>query len=846
MSFSKCFDNTPVCYTKPIDSLKNWNDHFFWVDSFVWPAIYPWHIAKTIFRDPPPQPTDFNANHYATLVAHPASFWKFPEPFLCLIKTSYYYTFDQDTYPSFGDNHDEEMNLTAFIHVLDPTKVKVVEKNRAKDEPKLLDTTLRRVVLLLPVALARSEAALKASVDKLFDEGGSRNQEDSATGDEGNNIVFGADLENVAAETVVAKKPTRYRKKRQAATDASGSTHPAKKLREDYGTSGGIATSGKSPSIIKELFERSVLNAEIGVVAITTLPFVTSSIFATPEHSSHHSSNNASEVEADSIIRSVDPPVMTEAVTTTDTAVVSSHLFLSVTADITSKIRPNTFLDSSSTDTLKPDVASASQRPSKELSLGSRKMIKILLGNSLTTWLLRRRTEYSHSERKRLEDECGKQAGLLKSKDDEIKILKAKLLRKETEATEAVRLHAQVTTTETAEKVHAEELDSLKQKNADLRAEKDSLTARVMDLRSFVSAKNLKLKDANAVVTSLKSQNDSLVAQVHALEVTCSGLRDQIPTYERLKEQFEEFQDVQMRMVGDKLAKLEVDLSEMALHLEEKFYPHLLTTIAGRRWLLTHGLQLFLTKCLNSSEYLSALGAAISRAIEKGMQDGLAAGIEHGAYGRRLEDLVAYNPSAEEDYNAVLQELRSVDFALLAELKSHKDASVETIMNLLRLESPLVDAPRMSDLQPDEDQLMVPIHRSEDQAVLGSTSLSFALSVSHDRVERIRKNIAEHWSVLAGVYVPLVEPLFVQNLTGATGTSDVLPTVVATTTALSTMFASTSTAPSVSVDDYIITNADNEENVQLNVKEENQGKGGGSAADMVEVEFEKEELGTTP
>ncbi|GJV63346.1 hypothetical protein Tco_1474174 [Tanacetum coccineum] len=776
-----------------------------------------------------------------------------------------------------------EMDLTAFIRVLDPTKVKVVEKNRAKDEPKLLDTTVGRVVPLLPVAPARSEAALEASVDKLFDEGGSRNQEDSATGGDGNNIVFGADLENVAAETVVAKKPACYRKKRQAATDASGSTHPAKKLREDYGTSGGIATSGKSPSVIKELFERSVLNAEIGVAAITTLPFITSSVSATPEReagdftdvitgpnvrtigpserfaissdSSHHSSNNASEAEADSVIRSVDPPVMTEAVTTTDTAVVSSHLFLPVTADITSKIGPNTFLDSSSADTLKPDVAGASQRPGKELSLGSREVDSAILQdvfvprwnvpndallddydtsrefiNHLAPPVLfsqiramdyhqlfteynvgtarqaclnsevRRRTEYSLSERKRLEDECGKQAGLLKSKDDEIKSLKAELLRKETEAAEAVRLRAQVAAAETAEKVRAEELDSLKQKNADLGAEKDSLTARVADLRSFVSAKNLELEDANAAVTSLKSQNDSLVAQVHALE---------------------------MRMVGDKLAKLEVDLSEMALHLEEKFYPHLLTTIAGQRWLLTHG-------------------ATISQAIEKGMQDGLAAGIEHGAYGRILEDLVAYNPSAEEDYNVVLQELRSVDFALLAELKSHKDASVETIMNLLRLESPLVDAPGMSDLQPDEDKLMVPIHRSEDQAVLGSTSLSFALSVSYDRVEQIRKNIMEHQSALAGVYVPLVEPLSVQNLTGATGTSDVLPTAVATTTAWSTTFASASIVLSVSVDDYIIADADNEENVQLNVEEENQGKGEGSAAGMIEVEFEKEELGTTP
>ncbi|GKF93711.1 hypothetical protein Tco_0283411 [Tanacetum coccineum] len=112
-------------------------------------------------------------------------------------------------------------------------------------------------------------------------------------------------------------------------------------------------------------------------------------------------------------------------------------------------------------------------------------------------------------------------------------------------------------------------------------------------------------------------------------------------------------------------------------------------------------------------------------------------------------------------------------------------------MNLLRLESPLVDAPGMSDLQPDVDQLMVPIHR----------------------VERIRKNITEHRSALTGVYVPLVEPLSVQNLTGAAGTSDVLSAAVATTTALSTTFASASTVLFVSVDDYIITDEENEENV---------------------------------
>ncbi|GJW63009.1 hypothetical protein Tco_0114893 [Tanacetum coccineum] len=129
-------------------------------------------------------------------------------------------------------------------------------------------------------------------------------------------------------------------------------------------------------------------------------------------------------------------------------------------------------------------------------------------------------------------------------------------------------------------------------------------------------------------------------------------------------------------------------------------------------------------------------------------------------------------------------------------------------MNLLRLESPLVDAPGMSDLQPDVDQLMVSIHRLEDQAVLGSTSLLFSLSVFRDIVEQIRKNITEHRSALTGVYVPLVEPLSIAALESAAGTSGTVPD---TTTALSLTFASTSTISPISTYDYEIVHADVQE-----------------------------------
>nr|GEY53879.1 hypothetical protein [Tanacetum cinerariifolium] len=162
-----------------------------------------------------------------------------------------------------------------------------------------------------------------------------------------------------------------------------------------------------------------------------------------------------------------------------------------------------------------------------------------------------------------------------------------------------------------------------------------------------------------------------------------------------------------MKEVNEKFDKLCVDFVDMALHLEEKLYPHLLTTIYGRRWLLTHDMELAIDKCLNSTEYLYALEAAIDKAIEKGMEEGLSAGITHGAGGRTLTDVAAYNLF---------------------------DASVEVKMNLLRLEDALTKKLCLVESQPHVDQLMVPIHHSPDQRVVGASVLSISLDVSSSRV----------------------------------------------------------------------------------------------------------------
>ncbi|GKG14892.1 hypothetical protein Tco_0354492, partial [Tanacetum coccineum] len=101
-----------------------------------------------------------------------------------------------------------------------------------------------------------------------------------------------------------------------------------------------------------------------------------------------------------------------------------------------------------------------------------------------------------------------------------------------------------------------------------------------------------------------------------------------------------------------------------------------------------------------SLEYCHALGDAIGCAINKGIQDGLKAGVDHGKAGRDLSVIEAYDPFAESKYIDAVNALGAVDFSMLTELESKKDASMVDLMDSLRLEGPLAEIPEAEDLQP--------------------------------------------------------------------------------------------------------------------------------------------------
>nr|GEX47097.1 hypothetical protein [Tanacetum cinerariifolium] len=746
MSFSKRQGSDAVCYTKPLDSLKGWNDHFFCIDAFACLALFSWHTSKSVSRDVILKSSEFGVEHYATFVAYPAPFHKYPEPFLCLVGMIRNFTLDEYTYPQFLRNDDEEIDLLSFIRTADLTKVRIGERQRNEDELKLLETTVGRVVPLLPVAPARSSSGRHG---------------------------VGIQLVDVVAKTVVEDvaptQPKRQKKRKTKVVDVGEPSHPAKKLRNDHGAPGGPTVSGNS--VIDPAFIRwgctkcrglNIEEAEVDYVVRTSVSIITSATTITPT--------------ADSAVIAKEKLVGSYVFGADSSSAGESHPI------------PGGFSDCTSGDFLIGGIRTVTD-PDSNLRKVYVPQWNVTNGSYLNDGGVCREMvdEFAppkfFAERRRLNSIVEERDALLKANDEEIGSLKMQLVWKEAEAAEAICLRAEASNFEAVEKSLQGEVAALKECNNLLEAEKSGLAVKVADLAASVKVREQEVADLDVVVTSVKLQNDNLVDQGHKLEASSARLQEKVMAYENCLSLLEKFQDDQMREMKEKFNKLDTDLVEMTLHLEERFYPHLLTTISGRRWLITHGLKLAIAKCLNSIKYLSTLGVAISKAVEKGMQDELSAGITHGVEGRVLTDVAAYNPYAEADYLSALQQ----------------DSLAEKL--------------GLTESQPHVDQLMVPIHHSPDQRVVGASALSLSLDVSSFRVRRIKENIAHYRSALCDVFVPLSEPLSVTALTGTKGTSNVTPATAGTTTALFVTLVSTSLIPPISTDDYEITHEESEKSV---------------------------------
>ncbi|GJX21003.1 hypothetical protein Tco_0223680, partial [Tanacetum coccineum] len=615
LSFIKRSDAAPVCYSKPLDSVKNWNDHFFWVDSIVFPLSVSLK-SKILSKDPPPKLSQYESEAREFLRTHTAPFRKFPEPFLCWVGISRYYTLDENSYPTFWDGDEggyilslrlrfcfiviipntfvvilAEMDLFAFIRHSDPTKVRVGERNLADRELKLLKMTEGRTVALDPPATAVSGGS-SDSIDRLFDEGDNAGQEHSAERDDVQEEVIAKD-----ASEVVVEKPQKKRK-RKVIGDASGSALPPKRLRDDH-QSLPFRTGGKSLTALRSIVpDGSIIPSDAirPVVTASVTPTLMSKLWILYSYS-----------EAASLVRSVaDAPVVTVAVTTTIDANVAAG---SKAKDVLREIEH--IGDSASAGRIEADAVtndSVLDDPYVCRDMTDRlaplrylhsyipwTMIIFILSSMLG---LRGRCVWGRSipwkRKNELEDKCAGQANLLSERDTEIAHLKSLLSLKEAEATEVISLCGQLTVLEAADASKSAELRALKEKNFALEGEKNALCERVEALESAAASKEVELTslssqvakltadlsgfqlsrdELNSKVASLESERDCLVTQRSSLK----------SSFEFFKGQVEKMQDEHVGVLIDRFTAIDSDLMKITLHMDAEFYPRYLTTIAGRR-----------------------------------------------------------------------------------------------------------------------------------------------------------------------------------------------------------------------------------------------------------------------
>ncbi|GJV73037.1 hypothetical protein Tco_1493032 [Tanacetum coccineum] len=161
------------------------------------------------------------------------------------------------------------MDLFAFIHRADPTKVRIGERKIKEGHVPLLESTRGRVI---PLAGENEQGDQHDNVEHVgppdLDEGGGdaevgdqTKESDRAAQDEGVNIIADDEI-----QATVVDKPKGTRKKRKAASRAS-SVLPLKNLKEDHNTSVGVgdSTAGKPLATLQGLLDRNTLAVEVGV-----------------------------------------------------------------------------------------------------------------------------------------------------------------------------------------------------------------------------------------------------------------------------------------------------------------------------------------------------------------------------------------------------------------------------------------------------------------------------------------------------------------------------------------------------------------------------------------------------
>ncbi|GJS91433.1 hypothetical protein Tco_0774069 [Tanacetum coccineum] len=616
MSFTKRpGKDTPQCYVKPLDSLKNWNNRFFWVDERVFPTPVAWRSFA--LRDNKPTADSYSEVDVATLDTHRTSFGQQPEDLLCLVGISQNYFFPEDQYPVFLYDNDQVMDLFGLIKNPNP-KVKVGTRPRAAHEVPLLQATAIRVV----------------------------NMEETPT-----------ISTSTGTPSVMEKSPLDFADEDLAAESAATEVPPETNLEQEVLTMG--------PPVNKRCRKRD--RGETGSSAPSKVP-------------------------------------RTKQDTATDTQSVSEPKPLSFAVP-----RP----------TPEPDVAQSSKAAAVEDEDTEKSLSFISMGGPpddiyQPNWGITNSCRLDNPlVCQELVDHiippgCFSEMRHLPSEDF--------LSQYNINIARQVALGSQLRLGfEQESKLLKKSVAKIGRREQKIQVQDD----KIRNLESLIEAESDMKRAAEAKNETLTKEVEDLYAHFSKLQVDSEQLTQQVATLqahvtgeEKIKAAFEEFKQLEDKRVEQRCAEMDARLDALSIDFDEELYPHMLTAIAGRRWMIGHGLRLTVMKCAESIELRQAFADVVTAGIAKGLSDGLKDGVEHGKAGLDLASLEGHDPKADEKFTAALQALKDLKYPLVDELEQLKDAPIDCIMASLHLESDTGEdaPPEVRSLGLCTSQLKIPVY----------------------------------------------------------------------------------------------------------------------------------------
>nr|GFA05872.1 transposase (putative), gypsy type [Tanacetum cinerariifolium] len=574
--------NTPQCYTKPLDSLKNWNNRFFWVDERLFPTVVDWRT--NVSKDGMPVNGTYSVKVVRALDTHRTPIQKQPEMLLCLVGISRKYYLGDEVYPTFHYDDDRAIDLFSLIRAPNPTKVKTGSRPRAPHEVPLLTLTASRVIEMDEPAVATDSSGVSSAIEK--------SPLDFAHED-------GASDQGTA--TPEMPPPEDSCKRGHDRVDANA---PPMSLRRDHADLRPLGSShgGKSLAAMQLCLASNVFVSE-GAHANVSDPDLLSFTNAP----SHHPVDVAQS--SPGVVAAEDPESENAS---SSTEVGSPGSVYGLEWGVTN----GNLLDThEACQDLVDHVA-----PSGYFSELRHMLNEDFLGQYNVN--LARQVALGSQLRLRFEQE-------------------AKLQRKS--VAQVARRDKRIE----ARELEIKNLEALLETEADMKRAAEDKSAGLIK----------ELEDMRARFSDLQVSHGQLSQQV-------ASLKEQVSGEEKLKAAFKQFKLYEDEQVKRRCAELDARLDALSIDFDEELYPHMLTAIAGRKWVVGHGLRLAMMKYERRPE----------------------------AWGRAW--------ACPTD---ALQSLKDLKYPLLDQLEGLKDAPMDSETG--------GDAPQyIRDLRPSSSQLTIPVY----------------------------------------------------------------------------------------------------------------------------------------